>query len=293
MNRTFTALATFNLMSFLRRGIFYMFFYLYLRTFLGLSNTLASSLGTFNFLMSMLGQFLVWGPWLDRGPNLAPKMVVVGEIIAALTYLVAYQAHAFFLNIDERFIAALVIIGVLGVLEFFWGMSDLSFRSLVAKGTEGQSRGRMTGLIDGFGSVGQLIGLLSAGLLYNDGYGFAEGSIFYLVVVLILGGAFVILLVLPVKRLYPSSEETERSPPSGVPTLQISTSWKKLLRDYPDYRRYMLAFVVSVLALFSSAQILLYYLEDSGGVGLSSQVLSLVLVVGTKMNQSSCCSLCS
>ena len=278
MSRVFFALSSYNLTSFLRRGTFYAFFYIYLRTFLGLSNTLAASLGMANFISSSLGQIFVWGPLLDKKPERAPRFIVIGETIAATTYLIAYGIHAIFLQQNNQFFAAMAIILILGSLEFFWGMSDLSWRAIVARGTEGERRGRITGSIDAFGALGQVAGAIIAGFLYNDGFGFADGTIFYLVSFLIYVGALVIIILLP-RNLYNNSNNNNviTKPENHLPVKTLNS--KQFLQQYPTYTKFLVITAFSVLAIFSSTQIILYFFEHPGGINLLSTEIALALVI--------------
>ncbi|MFX0016689.1 MAG: MFS transporter [Promethearchaeota archaeon] len=259
----------FQFISLLRRAIFYAFFYIYLRDFLGLPNTLAASLGTANLLGSTFGQLKIWGPKLDRQPELAKKYVVRGELIAAFTYFITFIGHYGFLELGSGISAAFFMIIILSILEIFWSMSDLGVRFLVAQATQGRNRGQLIGLIDGFGLIGQIIGFLLGGLLYQDGLGFREGTIFYMVVVLIFLCAMVIQFSPQTKRI--SIEDTSI----------VYTSPKKLreLFQVPTYSFFIFCIMVLVIGVSSSTQIFLYYSNDPYGLNFNDQLLSYLLIL--------------
>ncbi|MFX1285763.1 MAG: MFS transporter [Promethearchaeota archaeon] len=267
INQTIVPTGLFQFISFLRRAIFYAFFYLYLRTFLELPNTLAALLGTMNFLGSLFGQIKIWGPRLNRQPSLARPYVIRGELIAAVTYFLAFTGHYYFLELGSKIGAAFLMIILLSILEIFWSMSDLGVRFLIAQATEGQKRGQFVGLIDGLGLIGQIIGFLMSGLLYRDGLGFSEGTIFYVVVVLILLCAVVI-------QLYPQVEKTD----VDFLALKSPQNVRELLKNR-SFLFFILCLIVLVIGISSSTQIFLYYGKDQIGLDFNDQLISYLLIL--------------
>lgn len=267
MNRAIVPTGLFQFISFLRRAIFYAFFYIYLRTFLGLPNTLAALLGTMNLVGSTFGQLKIWGPRLNLQPSLSKSYVVRGELIAAVTYFAAYIGHSFFLGIGSKIGAAFFMIILLSILEIFWSMSDLGVRFLIAQASEGKHRGQVVGLIDGLGLLGQIVGFLLSGLLYRDGLGFSEGTIFYIVCVLMASCAFVI-------QFYPLAEKTEDDFISSV----IPKNLRELLK-IRSYVFFLLCIMVLVIGISASTQIFLYYTEDPTGLDFNDQQLSYLLIL--------------
>ncbi|MHA2202254.1 MAG: MFS transporter [Candidatus Hodarchaeales archaeon] len=265
VNRGILPVGLFQFISFLRRAIFYAFFYLYLRTFLGLPNTLSALLGTANLIGSTFGQLKIWGPRLNQRPSLARPYVVRGELIAAFTYFLAFAGHYFCLELGSKIAAAFFMIILLSFLEIFWSMSDLGVRFLIAQASVGKQRGQLVGLIDGFGLIGQIVGFLLSGLLYRDGLGFSEGSIFYVVVVLMILCATVIQF----------SPQVER-------TIEGTTIVTKDIRELLDNRPYLIFILcigLLVIGISSSTQIFLYYSNDSTGLNFNDQFISYLLIL--------------
>ncbi|MHA2224416.1 MAG: MFS transporter [Candidatus Hodarchaeales archaeon] len=263
--RALFPIGVFQFISFLRRAIFYAFFYLYLRTFLGLPNTLAALLGTANLLASTFGQLRLWGPRLNNQPSLAKKYVVWGNVIAAITYFIVFIGHSIFLDVGSKLGSAIFIIILLSLLEIFWSMSDLGIRYLISQATEGVQRGQLVGLVDGIGLVGQIIGFLISGYLYEDGKGFRNGTIFSIVIVLILFCALAILV----------SPEVEKK------SLEKNTTPKKF-RELFSIRSYIIFIVILmilVIGISSSNQIFLYYSEDPSSLHFSDQQISYLLIL--------------
>jgi len=267
INQAIVPTGLFQFISFLRRAIFYAFFYLYLRTFLELPATLAALLGTMNLTGSLFGQLKIWGPRLNHQPSLAKKYVVRGEIIAAFTYFIAYVAHNIFLGFGDKTGAAFIMIVLLSLLEIFWSMSDLGIRFLIAQATEGQHRGQLVGFIDGIGLIGQIIGFLISGLLYRNGLGFSEGTIFYVVVVLILLCAVVI-------QFYPQVKRTD----VDLLTSEHPQNIRELLKNH-SFLIFILCLMVLVIGISSSTQIFLYYGEDQIGLDFNDQLISYLLIL--------------
>lgn len=265
VNRGILPVGLFQFISFLRRAIFYAFFYLYLRTFLGLPNTLSALLGTANLIGSTFGQLKIWGPRLNQRPSLAKPYVVRGELIAAFTYFLAFAGHYFCLELGSKIAAAFFMIILLSFLEIFWSMSDLGVRFLIAQASVGKQRGQLVGLIDGFGLIGQIVGFLLSGLLYRDGLGFSEGSIFYVVVVLMILCATVI-----------------QFSPQVVRTIEGTTIVTKDIRELLDNRPYLIFILcigLLVIGISSSTQIFLYYSNDSTGLNFNDQFISYLLIL--------------
>jgi MFS family permease len=249
----FFSVSVFSFLSFLRRAIFYAFFYVYLRSFLGLS----------------FGQLKLWGPRLNDNPSLAKKYVVRGEVIAGVIYLVAFLGHRVVLNWSSSLNAALFLISCTSFLEIFWSGSDLGIRKLQSNATKGENRGKLVGTIDGLGLLGQLLGFLAGGFLYRDGIGFFQGTIFYLVSFLILMCALVIYLS-----------------PEGLKILGENDSFreKKKLREVfrvPNFGGFILILGILTMGLSASTQTFLYYITDESALNFSDGTLSLLLILFT------------
>lgn len=263
------SVSAFSFLSFLRRAIFYAFFYVYLRTFLGLSNTLSALLGTANLATSTIGQLKIWGPRLNQNPDLARKYVIRGEVIAGFVYLVAFAGHRIFIMLETNVGAALFLITCTSFLEIFWSGSDLGIRQLQADATKGENRGRLVGTIDGIGLMGQLLGFLVGGFLYRDGFGFYDGSMFYIVVILIFSCAFVIYLS-------PNESYTK----NGDKMLITAGGIKEVLK-VPSFGYFIAVLGILTIGINSSTQIFLYYVTDQSALNFSDELLSFLLILFT------------
>ncbi|MFX1250648.1 MAG: MFS transporter [Promethearchaeota archaeon] len=262
-------LSSFQFLSFLRRAIFYAFFYIYLRTFLGLSNTLAALLGTANFFTSTIGQLKLWGPKLNQQPEKAKRYVVRGELIAGIMYFIAFTGHRYLLDLQLKIGAAFFLIGILSFLELFWSMSDLGVRHLIAQSTESQGRGRTIGILDSMGLLGQITGFLLSGYLYQGGGGFQDGIIFYIVILLLFSCATVIQFL-----VYPQKKTVDDTLP-----ITLSPRGLRELLGVRPYSLFLLSLFFLIMGIFSSSQIFLYYTADPIGLDFDERAISSLLIV--------------
>ena len=168
--KTFFNLGLFQFLSFVRRGVFYTFMINYI---FGLMPAViyTALLGTLDMLASALGQNLLWGRIADRY-NLRAKLVIAGESIAAIAYLIVFQIHKFLIDSQANFSAGLSLILGLAILEFFWSMSDVGWAALLTDVTTAKNRAGIVGALNFIASLGRMIGINFAGFLYNDGEGF-------------------------------------------------------------------------------------------------------------------------
>jgi MFS family permease len=180
-------LSFFQFLSFVRRGIFYTFMINYLFDLMKTA-TSTTLLGTLNMAASALGQNLLWGKIADRY-RLRTKLIIAGESIAATTYLIVFLIHRSLLGMGANFTAGLSLIFGLSFLEFFWSMSDVGWAALLTDVTTTKTRGGIVGTLNFIASLGRMIGINFAGFLYNDGEGFRQGTIFYIVIIMLVVSA--------------------------------------------------------------------------------------------------------
>ncbi|MFW9853489.1 MAG: MFS transporter [Candidatus Thorarchaeota archaeon] len=268
----FFATSLFSFLSFLRRAVFYAFFYIYLRVFLGLSNTLTALLGTMNLLTSTIGQLVIWGPRLNRDPRSSKKFVVRGEVGAALVYLIAFLGHRVLIDLGSSISAALFLVAIFSLLELLWSGSDLGIRIIQGEVTQGIARGKLTGIIDGMGLAGQIFGFLLSGILYEAGQGFYNGVIFYIVVLLILSCA-IIIQITPISLT--TSKKSDQA--EEIQSLLEGTAISDVLR-VPSFAGFIGILAALIIGLFASRQIFLFYATLRPSLGLTDQEISILLV---------------
>ena len=244
-------LSLFQFITFVRRGIFFTFMVPYLFDLLQIV-TLTSALGTFNMIASTLGQNLIWGKISDRY-RLQAKLVIAGEFIAAIAYFVIFFTHKYMLDVSSSFTAGAFLIIGFAILEFFWSMSDVGWTSLLAKVTIKKTRGKIVGLLNFLGSSGRMLGIFVAGILYQNGEGFRQGTIFFLVTAMLLASSLIMWLV---SRRKPSTKVEANG---EIKTKDWTT---KSPKDYKDtYKWFLTSLIVIIIGLASVYQIFPLFLQ--------------------------------
>jgi len=269
--RTYFNLSVFQFITFLRRGVFYTFMIPYLHMLMG-TVTWTAALGTLNMIGSSLGQNLLWGRICDKY-KARTKLIISGEMIAAVTYVLVFLIHRFLRDSGNNFNAGLSIIFGLSILEFFWSMSDVGWAALLTDVTTPQIRGRVIGTLNFIASVGRMTGVLYSGFLYNDGEGFLNGTIFYIVIALLLAG--VSLMVFTSRRIKTDMTEEQCTQTTAK---QDSLSNRQNERKY---WMFLISLIVMVLGAASISQIFLLFLQLPNGLNFSDPQMTLVVSAWT------------
>lgn len=269
----FFNLSVFQFLTFLRRGIFYTFMINYLYTLME-TVTSTASLGTLNMITSALGQNLLWGRICDRY-KLRAKLVVMGETIAGFAYIAVFLVHRALVDYENAFAAGLAIIFGLSILEFFWSMSDVGWAALLTDVTTHETRGRIIGKLNFIASLGRMAGILFAGLLYANGEGFRNGTIFYIVTLLLFIGAGMMTLVsrsiktksFAQKELIKKEKEDQED--------------KRDVENEKSYMWFLISLTIIVLGAASINQIFLLYIKLSDGLNATDPEMSLIISAWT------------
>jgi len=275
---TLLGLWSFQFLTFLRRGVFYTFMYIYLFGLMG-NVTTTAALGTLTMLMSTAGQNMVWGRISDRY-RLRAKLVVLGEMLAGIAYIVVFLIHRSFVDWANNIAAGLTLIVGLAILEFFWSMSDVGWSALLTDITTPQIRGAFIGTFNFVASLGRMTGILAAGFLYGGGSGFRQGTIFYVVTAMLFTGAVI---------MWFSSKSLEKTSKSAVvsqkTTSEISPQKKSGSGVYGDEKVYvwfLVSLTVVILGSSSVNQIFPLFLQlRDGGLNASDVEVSLILTAFT------------
>jgi MFS family permease len=252
--------------------------YIYLFSLLG-KVTITAGLGTFTMLMSAAGQNLLWGKISDRY-GLRAKLVVVGELTAAFAYIIVFFVHRLLLDVGRSFDAGLVIISGLSLLEFFWSMSDVGWAALLTDVTMPKTRGGFIGAFDFLASVGRMTGVLIAGFLYGGGSGFKEGTIFYVVVVMLFVGAAI---------MWQSSRSIESRRRQVLNFHKVgeevgsasSLGGRLQFSDGKVFFWFLLSLTIVVLGAASVNQIFLFFLQLKDGLNAGDVEVGLIVAAWT------------
>jgi MFS family permease len=179
--RYFIGLTSFQMLAMFRRGLFYAFLSIYLRSYLGLSVTETTLFATLPMIVNVLAQTLIWGAVSDR-LQLRRTLIIVGEILAACGTVLIWYIHRRF---ADPIVSGYAIIVGLTAIEIFWSMSNISWSALVSDIYDAQQRSRVQGWLASLGGVGRMVGVWIGGLLYDglglkpEGWGFFEGPLFF------------------------------------------------------------------------------------------------------------------
>ncbi|OHD20318.1 MAG: hypothetical protein A2Y38_13215 [Spirochaetes bacterium GWB1_59_5] len=171
-----------------RRGIFYTFLAVYLRSYLGLSVTETTLFETIPMILNVLFQTLVWGRLTDR-LQLRRTLIIIGEIMASVGHVAMWYFHS--IAPDSRS-AGYVIIAGLTVIEIFWSMSNIGWSAFISDVYTTGQRNAIQGKLASIGGGGRIVGAMIGGLLYDGtgrafpGWGFKEGGIFFASAVVML-----------------------------------------------------------------------------------------------------------
>jgi MFS family permease len=266
----FLNLGTFQILTFLRRGIFYTFMINYLFILMQ-TTTWTAALGTLNAIGSSLGQNLLWGRICDKY-KLRAKMIIIGETIAAFAYVAVFLVHNSLINMGNNFDAGLSIILGLSALEFFWSMSDVGWAALLTDVTTVQTRGKMVGILNFIASVGRMTGILIAGFLYAEGAGFRNGTIFFLMPFFLLTGAGI--MALTQKRTKAARCTASQASP-GSNTIQHFTGSER------TYWWFLLSLIIIILGTACVNQVFLLFIRLPEGVNAGDTAESLILGLWT------------
>jgi MFS family permease len=265
-------LSLFQFLSFVRRGIFYTFMINYL---FNLMQTVTSTalLGTLNMVASALGQNLLWGKIADRY-RLRAKLLIAGESIAAATYLIVFLIHKSLIDNQANFAAGLSLIFGLSFLEFFWSMSDVGWAALLTDVTTTRTRGGIVGTLNFIASLGRMIGINFAGFLYNNGEGFRQGTIFYIVITMLVVSATIMWIT--------SMYEKKTNAKTEKRTIQNSLKKNDVSSNNGEiYKWFLTSLIVIVVGAACINQIFLIFLGLPEGLNMSAPEMSFILTAWT------------
>ena len=247
-------LSLFQFLSFVRRGIFYTFMITYLFDLMQTA-TLTALLGTLTMIASALGQNLLWGKIADRY-RLRAKLLIAGESIAAATYLIVFLIHKSLIDKQANFAAGLSIIFGLSILEFFWSMSDVGWAALLTDVTTIRTRGKIVGILNFIASLGRMIGINIAGFLYNNGEGFRQGTIFYIVITMLVVSATIMWITSKYEKK--TDAKTEKTIVKYLPKENFVSSSD----DRGTYKWFLTSLIIIVIGAACTSQIFLIFLQD-------------------------------
>jgi MFS family permease len=166
---------------------------------------------TLPMIANIFAQSAIWGRISDRFKK-RRLLIVFGEIFAAVGYLIVFWIHnavnkgkvgighigdvlfsqtellgildtasTYDANFIPRIlqISAYIIIFGFTIIEAGWSSSNLGWTTLIADLTRESERSKTMGLLQFIGGIGNVLGVTASGFLYQDGFGFWLGNLFY------------------------------------------------------------------------------------------------------------------
>ena len=258
-----------------RRGIFYTYLSIYLRNFLGLSVTATTLFVTIPMLFSATFQTFIWGKLSDRLQK-RRTLIITGELFAGILILSLYLLHA--LQTD-LILAGYVIIGGLTITEIFWSMSNIGWTALLSDLYPQNERSTILGRITTLSGVGRMIGVFIGGYLYDgfgkfyEGWGFREGSMFYVTVI------FIFLSILPMRFMVPEGGINLKQPVSDSKLKQQGSNFSGSLslKEKKIFTIFLISLLFINLGRNSIFAIFSQFLVLESGFNCSSQLLSYIM----------------
>ena len=267
----FLNLSLFQFLSFVRRGVFYTFMINYLFDLMQ-TVTLTTLMGTLNMMTSALGQNLLWGKISDRY-RLRTKLIIAGESIAAVAYFIVFLIHKSFLDVQANFTAGLSLVLGLAFLEFFWSMSDVGWAALLTDVTTNKTRGGIVGSLNFIASLGRMVGIVFAGFLYNNGEGFHQGTIFYVVIGMLFASATIMWITS--KSVKTSEAKIEKAVVRNVLEKTFARDNAKI------YKWFLISLIIIVIGAACISQVFLIFLRLPEGLDVSDPEQSFILTAWT------------
>ncbi|MFX1568198.1 MAG: MFS transporter [Promethearchaeota archaeon] len=173
--RIFSGLSSFQMLAMFRRGLFYTYLSIYMREFLNLSVTMTTLYASIPMFMSVSFQNFIWGPISDKFQR-RRTLIICGEILAGIGTLTVWGVHYIF---TDFFIAGWVIIIGLSIIEMFWSMSNIGWSALISDLYPSEKRSKIIGQLTSIGGLGRMFGIFIGGFLYESGFGFRNGPLFF------------------------------------------------------------------------------------------------------------------
>ena len=172
----YIGLSSFQILAMFRRGMFYTFLSIYLREFLHLTVTETTLYATLPMIVSVIFQNFVWGPTSDKLQK-RRTLIISGEILAGIGTITVWFLHTIPSNL---LVAGYIIILGLSCIEIFWSTSNIGWSALISDLYPAADRSKIVGHLTSIGGIGRIIGVFIGGLLYDNGYGFQNGFLFFI-----------------------------------------------------------------------------------------------------------------
>ena len=259
--RIFVGLSSFQMLAMFRRGLFYTYLSIYMREFLNMSVFETTLYATLPMIASVICQNFVWGPLSDKLQK-RRRLIILGEIIASIGTFTIWFIHFSF---SSLYIAGYVIIIGLTCIEIFWSASNIGWSALISDIYPSEKRSKIMGQLQSLGGGGRIIGIFIGGLLYDSGFGFRNGPLFFV--------ASFVMLISTIPMLL--------APEGGI---ELEIKEMEILSDNErNNQKSILVFIIFIVALIfinfgrnSIAVPYSQYLSLDSGFNVDSVLLSFI-----------------
>jgi MFS family permease len=154
-------------------------------------------------------------------------------------------------------------------------MSDVGWAALLTDVTTTKTRGGIVGTLNFIASLGRMIGISFAGFLYNNGEGFRQGTIFYIVIAMLVASATIMWITsmftektnIKAKEVIVKEEE------------KIETSVKS--DNSQIYKWFLISLIIIVIGTACINQVFLLFIKLPEGLNASDPEMSLILTAWT------------
>ena len=191
--KTLLGLSSFEMLAMFRRGLFYTFISIYLREFLNMSVWETTLVATFPMIMNVLFQNFAWGPLSDKTQK-RRSLIIIGEILAGFGTFLIWIIH---FNFSNLILAGYIIIIGLSFVEMAWSMSNIGYSALIADLYPFEERSKIMGQLASLGGVGRIFGIFIGGILYDSGFGFRNGPLFFVAVLTMFVSSLPMIFLTP------------------------------------------------------------------------------------------------
>jgi len=178
------------MLAMFRRGLFYTYLSIYFLEFLDLTVTETTLYATLPMIVSVIFQNFVWGPLSDKLQR-RRTLIMLGEVLAGIGTVLVWLVHSV---ISDLHIAGYIIIFGLMIIEIFWSMSNIAWSALISDLYPPIERSKVMGGLTSLGGIGRIFGISIGGILYNEGFGFRDGSLFIVASLVMFISTFPMLL---------------------------------------------------------------------------------------------------
>jgi DHA1 family tetracycline resistance protein-like MFS transporter len=212
-------------------------------------------------IMSVIFQNFVWGPLSDKFQR-RRTLIVLGEVLAGIGTIAVWFVHSISSNL---LLAGYVIIIGLMCIEAFWSMSNISWSALISDIYPSKDRSKIMGQLTSVGGFGRLIGISIGGILYNFGFGFRDGPLFFI--------AALVMFLSSIPMIF--------TPEGGIKhEAVVEVSKHDIPKQYHNYKLIFIVFIISLTFINfgrnSIATIYSQYLIIDTGFAVDSILLSYI-----------------